>query len=241
MASGQTAVVVRVLSWNIEHGRNIEQAIEEIRSTPELDGTDIVLVQEMHPDAAERLAEGLGMGHHFDAVADSCVTGLPFGNAVMSRWPLSDFETIPLPGVAPIKPQPRCAVHATVDVDGTVVSAISAHLETAYMRRSGRSTQARAVAQHRMANRPVATVVGGDFNSASALAVSATDRVMTGAGLHRATNRADSTFRRFGLSFTLDHIYARGADGSPWSVAASGVVRTASASDHQPIWAELQP
>ena len=44
MASGQTAVVVRVLSWNIEHGRNIDQAIEEIRSTPELDGIDIVLV-----------------------------------------------------------------------------------------------------------------------------------------------------------------------------------------------------
>ena len=179
------------------------------------------------------------MAHHFDAVADSCVTGLPFGNAVMSRWPLSDFETIPLPGVAPIKPQPRCAVHASVDVDGTVVSAISAHLETAYMHRRGRSAQARTVAQHRMANRPVATVVGGDFNSASPLAVSATDQVMASAGLRRATNRAESTFRRFGLSFTLDHIYARGVDGSPWPVTAAGVIQTATASDHQPIWAEL--
>lgn len=228
------------MSWNIEHGRRIDQAIVEISSTPELASADIFLVQEMSPESAARLADGLSLNHHFDAVADSCVTGLPFGNAIMSRWPIGNFETIPLPGTAPIKAQPRCAVHASVEVDGTTVSAISAHLETAYMSRRRRVVQAQTVAQHPRANEPVATVIGGDFNSASPLAVRATDRVMAAAGLERATKRSPETFRRFALPFTLDHLYARGPQAKPLTVKASGVVSSATASDHYPIWTDVE-
>ena len=178
------------------------------------------------------------MNHHFDAVADSCVTGLPFGNAVISRWPLADFETIPLPGTAPIKPQPRCAVHAAVEVNGTTVSAISAHLETAYMSLRRRIAQTETLAQHPRANQAVATVIGGDFNSASPVAVRATDRVMATAGLQRATSK-QRTFRRFGLPFALDHLYARDPQSKQLRVIASGVIPSASASDHYPIWSEL--
>jgi len=231
--------VVRVVAWNIEHGRNIARAINEIQTTPELAAADILLVQEMSPASAAQLADGLGMDHYFGAVADSCVTGLPFGNAVMSRWPLSDHETIALPGTAPIRPQPRCAVHATVEVDGQPISAISVHLETAYMRRRGRTVQARTIARHRLANRSVATVLGGDFNSASPLAIGAADHVMTAAGFARSTNAAEWTFRRFGRPFTLDHLYGRNANGQAWRPTASGVIQSARASDHFPIWSQL--
>ncbi len=228
------------MAWNIEHGRKIDQAIDEIQSTPELASSDIILVQEMSPDSAAQLADGLDVNHVYGAVADSCVTGLPFGNAVLSRWPITGSETIPLPGVAPISPQPRCAVHATVEINGTVISAISVHLETAYMRRKGRTAQARALARHPLANRPVPTVIGGDFNSASPLAVQAIDRVMNGAAFARATDAGEPTFRRFSRPFTLDHLYARGVSGHPWKTAASGVIQTATASDHQPIWTDLR-
>ena len=193
----------------------------------------------MNPDSAAHLAAGLGMNHHYDAIADSCVTGLPFGNAVLARWPMRSFATIRLPGVALIKPQPRCAVHAVVEVDGIAVSAISTHLETAYMSRRGRVAQARTMAHHRLVSQPVVTVVGGDFNSASALAVRATDRVMAGAGMVRATSGTQETFRRFALPFTLDHLYARGPHSRPLRVNASGVVSSATASDHFPIWTDL--
>lgn len=231
--------VIRVVAWNIEHGRNIKTAIDEITSTPELAGADIVLVQEMSPDSAAELASGLGMDHYYGAVANSCVTGLPFGNAVLSPWPMGEGTTVALPGVAPISPQPRCAVHVRVEIDGEKISAISAHLETAYMRRRGRTEQAQVIARHPLANRPEPTVIGGDFNSASPLAVRAIDRVMTGAAFSRATDATEPTFRRFGRSFTLDHLFARGTNGRRWQPVESGVVQTAQASDHQPIWTEL--
>ncbi len=230
-----------MVAWNIEHGRKISQAINEIQTTPELAEADVLLVQEMSPDSAAELAEGLGLDHTYGAVADSCVTGKPFGNAVMSRWPINDAETISLPGTAPIQPQPRCAQHATVTVNGQPISAISVHLETAYMRRRGRTAQAKTIATHPMANRPVPTVIGGDFNSASPLAIKAADRVLAEAAFKRATKANEPTFRRFGRPFTLDHLYARGVADKPWVRVASGVVGDARASDHQPVWADLGP
>jgi len=194
----------------------------------------------MSPDSAAQLAAGLEMDHRYGAVADSCVTGKPFGNAVLSRWPIGESTTIPLPGTAPIQPQPRCAVHATVVVDGQPVEAISVHLETAFMRRSGRTGQARTLVHHRLANRSTPTVIGGDFNSASTGAVGALDRAMTNAGLSRATDASVSTFTRFGLPFTLDHLYARGAHGLAAAATASGVITAAEASDHLPIWTRIQ-
>ena len=103
-----------------------------------------------------------------------------------------------------------------------------------------RIAQAQTVAQHKRANQAVTTVIGGDFNSASPFAVRATDRVMAAAGLARATNHSPETFRRFALPFTLDHLYARDPRSLPLSVKASGVVSSATASDHFPIWTELE-
>lgn len=62
------------------------------------------------------------------------------------------------------------------------------------------------------------------------------DELLSDAGLERVTDASMTSFRRFGLSFALDHLYVRG-----FAVRSVGVERSATASDHQPVWAELEP
>ncbi len=212
----------------------MEQAVAELSTEPCLASADVVLLQEMSPESAAAIAEGLEADHRFGAVADSCETGRPFGNAVVSRWPLGEADVISLPLTARSQPQPRCAVHVPVEVDGRIVNAVSIHLETVLLSRRGRATQARTAARSKSVNRVEPTVVGGDFNSASPAAIRAIDRSLAPARLKRVTDGRVETFRRFGLPFTLDHLYARGCEALD-----SGVVASATASDHQPIWAEF--
>lgn len=57
------------------------------------------------------------------------------------------------------------------------------------------------------------------------------DELLSDAGLERVTDASMTSFRRFGLSFALDHLYVRG-----FAVRSVGVERSATASDHQPVW-----
>lgn len=225
---------MKVVSWNIEHGIKVDQAITELTSITELADADIILLQEMSPESVAAIADGLGLDYRFGAVADSCETGRPFGNAVLSPWPMGETDTIPLPLTARKMPQPRCAVHTTVEVNEMTVNAISIHLETVLLSRRGRARQAVSAARAKNVNRPEPTVLGGDLNSASVAAIRAMDRSLANASLTRLTDGTTETFRRFGLPFTLDHVYGRGVQAT-----ASGVVAAATASDHQPIWVEL--
>ncbi len=229
-------MVMRVVSWNIELGRNVDRAIAELSEFSELSAADVILLQEMSPESTEAIAAGLDLGWRFGAVADSCDTGRPFGNAVLSRWPMSEATTLALPMTARLQPQPRCAVHVEVEVDGAPISAVSIHLETVLLSRRGRALQATTAARCREINRAQPTIVGGDFNSASGRSIRSMDRSMIEAGLRRVTRNRPETFRRFGLPFTLDHLYARGVAST-----GSGVVGDARASDHQPIWADFEP
>lgn len=227
---------MRIVSWNIELGQKVEQAASELTSITALAGADVVLLQEMDPDGVDHIADALGCDRRYFAPADHCETGRPFGNAVLSAWPMGEVAAAELPHIAPVQGQPRAATSATVTVDGTMVVAYSVHLETVLLDLRRRAGQVNALASHVVRRSdPHPVVIGGDFNSASRRSISRFDVAMRRAELQRVTSEQAATFHRFGRSFALDHLYVKGL-----RPLRSGVVAEAGASDHQPVWVDLE-
>lgn len=225
---------MRVVSWNIELGRNVEQAAAEIEASEYLQSPDVLLVQEMDPQGVERLVELLAMDARYAAPASHPKTGEPFGNAVLSPWPMSEVMETPMPHTALVMGQRRAATSAVVTIDGVEVVAHSVHLETVLLDVRRRVAQVRSLAE---AASPVMrpSIVGGDFNAASARSLRNFDKPLESVGFERITDNSMKSFRRFGLDFALDHLYVRDLE-----VRTVGVEPIASVSDHQPIWADLE-
>ena len=226
---------MRVVSWNIEHGRQVERAAEELSTIDELCDADLLLVQEMDDVGTHLLGELLGMNVGYVEGRPHRSTGRPFGNAVLSPWPVSDVTSVPMPFTATVAGHPRAAIAATVDVDGDPIVAYSVHVETVLLSLSRRSAQVAAVAAHTTARPHGVVIVGGDFNTATSRSVAVFDRVMADYGVDRLDGGSQPTFDRFGRSFPLDHLYGRGVE-----VVSAGTAREAGTSDHRPIWATLR-
>ena len=78
-------------------------------------------------------------------------------------------------------------------------------------------------------------IVGGDFNTVSSRSITDLDTRFGESGLERATNRVGVTTTRLPVGFAMDHIYTRGM-----SVLDAGKHSQAKASDHLPVWAQLE-
>ena len=225
---------MRVVSWNIELGRNIAQAAAEIEASDRLRSPDVLLVQEMSPDSVAELAERLGLDVRFAAPAVHPTTGAPFGNAVLSPWPMGDLTETVMPHTAVVMGQERSVVSAVVTVDGVDVVAHSVHLETVLLSTRRRVDQVGVVAK--IADRHLLpSFAGGDFNAASSRSLKKFDEPLYSVGFDRVTNGSMKSFKRFGRDFALDHLYVR-----DFTTRAVGVEQVPRASDHQPIWAELE-
>ena len=234
-----------VVSWNIQYGRNIDQALSEMGADPRLAAADIVLLQEMDPVGSERVAKALGFHFvHGSAYVHPRHKRL-FGNAVLSRWPIVKDQVLILPHETLLTGHRRIAVTADIDLgDGRTVRAISIHTATMVMEQDKRIAQARAVSDS-LGGLQGLTLVGGDFNTVSVYEVNRLRQVMRRLGLKSARLPAGPTIsNRFkklpGSTPVLDHFFSHGLTATD-----TGVVRSATASDHYPIWAvfrfEAQP
>ena len=228
--------MIRIVSWNIELGLNLDQAVTELRSEPDLRNADIILLQEMSPSGTQRVAENLNMDYRYAAPARHPDTGQPFGNAVLSPWPMDHLIEIPLPHTAPIQGQPRTAVGTTIRLANTTVTAFSVHLETVLLSITRRVQQLATLTTALPTHTDHPVVVGGDFNTASKRSNKQFNSTMNTAGLKPLSRSSNPTFRRFGRDFTLDHIYGRDL-----TMKTSGVAHNAQASDHRPVWATAKP
>jgi len=225
---------MRIVSWNIELGRNVAQAAAEIEASDRLRSPDVLLVQEMSPDSVEELAGRLDLDVRFAAPAVHPATGAPFGNAILSSWPMSELIESVMPHTAAVMGQERSVVSAVVTVDGVDVVAHSVHLETVLLSTRRRVAQVGVVAE--AADRHLfPSFAGGDFNAASSRSLRKFDEPLYSVGFDRVTDGSMKSFKRFGRDFALDHLYVR-----DFSTRAVGVESAPTASDHQPIWAELE-
>ena len=200
----------------------------------ELRSADIVLLQEMDEVGTETIARTVGLNHVFASSGVHARTGRHFGNAVLSRWPLSDPDVVMLSHRSAVQGQDRIAVRATVSIGSTDVDACSVHTEVSSLSPPKRRRQFEEIAEAAERWAPERLIVGGDFNTLTGRGVAIVTERMRRIGADRVSAGAGTTLRRAGREFTLDHVYARGV-----TPLDRGVVRGLPASDHRPLWVRL--
>lgn len=167
---------MRVMTWNLwwQFGswRERQAAIIEVIGSVD---PDVVLLQEVWSDggesSAQRIADALGAHAALtdDPSADARVGTPGFHNAIVSRWPLEEVTSHPLPGPDG-RPGHRRALTARVDTGVGRWWFVSTHLAYRFDESAVRELQCRALLEIVDGLRldpdvepPV--VVGGDFNA----------------------------------------------------------------------------
>ncbi|RKN49378.1 endonuclease/exonuclease/phosphatase family protein [Micromonospora endolithica] len=191
---------------------------------------DVVLLSEVDRgwllngghDTLDLLADRLDMPYVFAPAADPV-----WGDAVLSRWPMTGPRTLPLPAVG--APTGAQALAVTLDLgDGVRTAVVSTHLQPPPG--EGPVVQARAVADFAVgyaAGRPL--VVGGDLNTEPGdeafgefTRVGLVDALAAARPL--GTSPADDPRNQ------IDHVFV-----SPGLTAAGAVAPRGTASDHLPV------
>ncbi|MGC5306886.1 endonuclease/exonuclease/phosphatase family protein [Micromonospora zamorensis] len=221
-----------VVAYNIRMGFGLDGRFDLPGLTEVVDRQrpDVVLLSEVDRawllngghDTLDLLAGRLGMPYVFGPAADPV-----WGDAVLSRWPMRDPRSLPLPAVG--APTGAQALAVTLDLgDGVRTAVVSTHLQPPPGR--GPVVQARAVADFATryaAGRPL--VVAGDLNTEPGDEAYAE---FTNAGLADAfaaarplmTSPADDPREQ------IDHIFV-----SPGLTPSDPVAPRSTASDHLPV------
>ncbi len=224
-----------MVSWNIQHGLEVEKAAAELAARDELRNADIILLQEMDELGTVRIAESLGLDYVYATAGTHSQTGRNFGNAVLSRWSMGEPDAALLPYKAAIGGHPRVVVGSTVSVGGMAVRACSVHTEIPSLSSGKRLRQFEEIAAVTARRPRELLVLGGDFNTVTRRSINALAARMASVGADRASAGAGTTLRRGGREFTLDHVFVRGLIPD-----ATGVVLDIEASDHRPLWVRLR-
>ncbi|WP_433652389.1 endonuclease/exonuclease/phosphatase family protein [Micromonospora zamorensis] len=221
-----------VVAYNIRMGFGLDGRFDlpGLAEVVDRQRPDVVLLSEVDRawllngghDTLDLLAGRLGMPYVFGPAADPV-----WGDAVLSRWPMRDPRSLPLPAVG--APTGAQALAVTLDLgDGVRTAVVSTHLQPPPGR--GPVVQARAVADFATryaAGRPL--VVAGDLNTEPGDEAYAE---FTDAGLADAfaaarplaTSPADDPRQQ------IDHIFV-----SPGLTPGDPVAPRSTASDHLPV------
>ncbi len=217
---------LRVVTFNMHYAQQTELAIKLLETSPELRGADIIMLQEMNEDAAAETATALGMNYVYYPAVLHPVPKKNFGNALLSRWPITDDEKLILPSRSMSRGGQRAAVAATVLVGRERVRVYAVHLSTILeVWFTGQTYQIQTLlASARGYDR---IIMAGDMNSHDNVG-----ELFTDAGYFWPTRDTGPTTHKL---FAVDHVFSRG-----FRVGGSGAVKdNLGASDHLPVWASF--
>jgi endonuclease/exonuclease/phosphatase family metal-dependent hydrolase len=213
---------LHVVTFNVEFAREIDRAIFELTTNEDLRAADIVLLQEMDAEGTDRIAAALGF-HYVTYPATLHREGRDFGNAVLSRWPITDDWKLVLPHASPSDGRIRAAVAAIVAMPGEDLLVYSFHGETPWLGPRGRLDQVLVVLDD-ASEHELRCIAGGDFNTLDPRSGESTAELFEARGFTWPTRSIAA----------LDHIFVRGFDAS-----AAGSTPS-EASDHEPVWIALE-
>ena len=240
---------LRVVTFNVEEGKDVLAIAAAIRENPELSRGDVFLLQEEedHPGEggarAARLAQALGLD--FVYVPARVKGDGTHGLAILSVYPLEDVEEMRLPYNR--TGRQRIAVRAQVVVGGERLQLVDVHLET-LLNVTDHLVQLRPA----VIDLPDAALVAGDFNSNRFISVDdklpilpntaiadteqapIMDEFMHNLGFDTPAADVGDTERMYGVSSRLDAIYTRGLTVTP-----ARVERGVDVSDHWPVWLDV--
>jgi endonuclease/exonuclease/phosphatase family metal-dependent hydrolase len=235
----QAPLELRVVSYNIKHGRGMDEVVDLERTAAVIRPLrpDIVGLQEVDDRAkrsgsvaeAERLGQLLGLQHAFGKFMD--FQGGAYGLAVLSRHPIVRSTPVQLPEGN----EPRVALMVEIRLpDGSTMAAINLHFD--WVRDDGfRYAQAETLAKH-LDTLKMPYVLLGDFNDVPGSRTLALFRA-------RATEAAKPAGGNLTFSSTkpereIDYIFYAPADA--FRAREVRVIDEAVASDHRPVLAVLE-
>jgi endonuclease/exonuclease/phosphatase family metal-dependent hydrolase len=220
---------LKIVTWNLHYGAKLDQIISTLETTLELKDADFLLVQEIDANGVEVLAKALHYNYFYTPSVFNNERQTEYGDAVLSKWPLHDPETIHLPNLLPGLAEERHAVKAVASVDGMDILIYSAHMDVIWMEHQGEFMTDEMAQQ----NDPV--ILGGDFNTWQPASIIHLENILSENGMERLSRGTGYTFERLGVPFILDHIISNhGLDHT------AGVYRQTDASDHYPVWADIK-
>jgi endonuclease/exonuclease/phosphatase family metal-dependent hydrolase len=234
---------LRVATYNV-HGcvgtdrQRSEARVAEVIASMKV---DLVGLQELDAnrarseriDQAAAIAQQLGWHHIFHPAirhADE-----QYGNAILSRFPLSHRRAIELPGEGSwYCRETRIALWAEAETDLGAISIINTHFA---LGRSERFRQATFLAQELTPNEPL--ILLGDFNSLpGSRSVQLFGRVLRDVRRALEHSRQHRTFSTRLPTLAVDHIFASAAL-RPLSICSHRTELSRAASDHFPLVAEF--
>ena len=234
----QGATALRVVSYNIKHGRGMDDAVNLERTAAVVRPLqpDVVGLQEVDDkatrsggvDQAEAMGKLLGMHHAFGKFMD--YQGGAYGMAILSRHPIVRSESVMLPRGN--EPRVALVVHVRLP-DGRTIAVVNVHFD--WVNDDGfRFAQAETLAKF-LDGLTVPFVLIGDFNDVPDSRTLALFRA-------RATEARKPAGQSFTFSSTapereIDYVFY-----APATVFAAGEVRVIDervASDHRPVFAVL--
>ncbi len=222
--SGSFDRTLDVVTLNIQFSLRIEQAQHLFDRVEELGRADVVLLQEMDAAGTEALAAHLGMAYVYYPATIHPKTSRDFGNAILSRWPISRDRKVQLPHHGFSDGSQRTATCATVRTPVEPLEVCSLHLATP-VELSPRARREQALAAVSALTGAKRVVVGGDFNSHRV------GNALLNEGFDWPTRDIGKT-RGF---FSLDHLFSRGLAAT----SAGKVSDTLGATDHAAVWARF--
>jgi len=232
--SALQAATIRVVSYNIKHGRGNDNVVDLPRTAAVLRtlAPDIVGLQEVDRDAersgkvdeARALGESLGLNHAFGRFMD--FQGGAYGMGVLSRFPITQSREVRLPDGN----EPRVALAVDVRLpDGRPLTVVNVHFD--WVRDDAfRFAQAQKLTAFLDALKNPYILLG-DFNDEPG---SRTVALFTA----RAAEAAKPRDNRFTFSSTepvkeIDFIFM--APRAAWTTSEVRVIDEKVASDHRPL------
>lgn len=225
---GPAGPSLRVGTYNIKNGKTVAYDYSLIADDIVGVGLDICGLQEVdmltkrngRRDTLALLAEASGYGYYAFAHAID-YSGGEYGTAVLSRFPIMDFEVVLLPSAGF---EQRACGHAVIDVGGTRIDFFNTHLS--YENAEIRAEQLAALSG--LIGENGRWILTADFNTEDFKEFDALGDV-------RLVNDAEHKLSSFDDSSAIDNIVLP-ADAS---ILRRGVLDTVTHSDHCMVWADV--
>jgi len=235
----QRADALRVVSYNIKHGRGNDNVVDLARTAAVIRAQrpDIVGLQEVDDRAersgkvpqAERLGQLLGMHHAFGRFMD--FQGGAYGMSILTRQPIVSTTSVQLPEGN----EPRIALIVQTRLgNGRPLTVVNVHFDWVSDDRF-RFAQAEAVAKY-LDGLTTPYILLGDFNDLPDSRTLALFKARAGEARKPETDRF--TFSATEPAREIDFIFF--APPSEWRAREVMVIDERVASDHRPVVAVLE-
>ena len=241
--SGQAAesLRVRVLTYNIQHGAGTDGKIDLARTAAVIKRLtpDLVALQEVDQtttrsrgvDQAAELGRLTGMHAAFGKAMD--FAGGQYGEAILSRYPLTEVKVHSLPYTQGC--EPRCALAARVRLGDEGPECVFAGTHLEHAQNTVRLCQAQKLNPTLAAQNTLPTILAGDFNDVpDSPAIKVPQPHLTDA----TSGQPDPTWPSYKPRVKIDYVFFCPPDG--WRVVQQQVINESVASDHRPLLVVLE-